>query len=712
MASNWKDYRPELWGGIECSCIRVNDKFRDQLYDTGHYTRSGDIELIAGLGISKIRYPILWERHQPDPLCSIDWTWTAKQLKSFHDHRIDVIAGLLHHGSGPLFTSLADENFPELFAAYARKVATQFPYIQYYNPINEPLTTARFSGLYGFWYPHHKNEMSFFRMLLNQLKAIVLGMSEIKQINPDARLIQSEDLTVIHSSPLLAYQAAFENERRWLTYDLLCGKVDRSHYFWKYLLNMGIPESSLHFFIENPCPPDCIGFNYYVTSERFLDENFHQYPAEICGGNGRHIYADTEAVRAGKMKGLSFLLQEAWKRYGIPLAITECYLQCTRDEQLRWIKYCWDTVCKLNHRGIPVKALTIWSLFGSYDWNSLLREHNNIYETGAFDIRSEKPRRTAIGNMTAALAEKKKYDHPLLQTQGWWLRKPDNKKKTIAKQPMLLIIGKHGTLAYAFSKICADRSIPHRAFSKQDLNILNEKEIWQAINQFKPWAIINTAGFVDVDLAESKREECFALNMEAPAKLAEICQSAGIRLMHFSSDLVFSGDKKLPYDEEDRVGPINIYGTSKAQAERLVLTVNPSALIIRSSAFFGPWDRANFAYKTIESVTNGLMFGAADDVLISPTYVPDLVHTALDLFIDEEKGIWHIANEGNLSWAAFGGVIAERAGYSKKNITLLTATDMGWIAKRPAFSVIKSRRGIQLPHLEQAIDRYFNERVV
>jgi dTDP-4-dehydrorhamnose reductase len=135
-------------------------------------------------------------------------------------------------------------------------------------------------------------------------------------------------------------------------------------------------------------------------------------------------------------------------------------------------------------------------------------------------------------------------------------------------------------------------------------------------------------------------------------------------------------------------------------------------LIIRSSAFFGPWDRANFAYKTIESVANGLMFGAADDVLISPTYVPDLVHAALDLFIDEGTGIWHIANEGNLSWAEFGGVIAERAGYSKKFITLLTSTDMGWIAKRPAFSVIKSKRGVQLPRLEQAIHRYFNERVV
>ena len=124
-------------------------------------------------------------------------------------------------------------------------------------------------------------------------------MQAIRKINPAAKLVQTEDLSKTHSTPLLAYQADFENKRRWLTYDLLCGKVNQHHFFWNYFISLGIPETDLQFFLDNTCPPDIMGFNYYVTSERYLDENIENYPACTHGGNGRHRYADTEAVRAG-----------------------------------------------------------------------------------------------------------------------------------------------------------------------------------------------------------------------------------------------------------------------------------------------------------------------------------------------------------------------------------------------------------------------------
>ena len=134
------------------------------------------------------------------------------------------------------FTDLLDKDFPVKLAAYAAQVAAKFPWVTYYTPVNEPLTTARFSGLYGFWYPHHTNEKSFVEMLLNQVKAIVLAMQAIRKINPEAQLVQTEDLSKIHSTTLLQYQAHFENERRWLTYDLLCGKMNRQHFFWDYFI--------------------------------------------------------------------------------------------------------------------------------------------------------------------------------------------------------------------------------------------------------------------------------------------------------------------------------------------------------------------------------------------------------------------------------------------------------------------------------------------
>ncbi|MGZ3918362.1 MAG: glycoside hydrolase, partial [Flavisolibacter sp.] len=149
-----KSYNPEIWGGIECTINRVNHQFFDQLEYSGHYERTGDLQHIADLGIKKIRYPVLWEKHQPERNSVIDWSWTRERLQELREKNIGVIAGLLHHGSGPKFTDLADPDFPRLLAGYARSVAEEFPWIEYYTPVNEPVTTARFSGLYGLWYPH------------------------------------------------------------------------------------------------------------------------------------------------------------------------------------------------------------------------------------------------------------------------------------------------------------------------------------------------------------------------------------------------------------------------------------------------------------------------------------------------------------------------------------------------------------------------------
>ena len=92
---------PEIWGGIECTINRVNSSFFDQLEYSGHYERPDDIESIAALGIKAMRFPILWERHQPVKDVEIDWTWTEDRLKQLKSHQITPIAGLIHHGSGP-----------------------------------------------------------------------------------------------------------------------------------------------------------------------------------------------------------------------------------------------------------------------------------------------------------------------------------------------------------------------------------------------------------------------------------------------------------------------------------------------------------------------------------------------------------------------------------------------------------------------------------
>ncbi|HEX8337492.1 MAG TPA: hypothetical protein VF621_12230, partial [Pyrinomonadaceae bacterium] len=386
--------KPELWAGVECTVNRVGDVYHDQLERGGHARRAGDMELLAWLGVRAVRYPVLWERTAPGALPEADWRWPDERLGRLRELNIRPIAGLVHHGSGPRHTSLVDPDFPVKLAAYARAVAERYPWVEDYTPVNEPLTTARFSGLYGHWYPHGRDDRTFARVLLSQLRGVVLAMREVRAVNPAARLVQTEDVGRSFSTSRLSYQAEFENERRWLTFDLLSGRVTRGHAMWDYLRRAGVGAGELEWFAENACPPSVVGVNYYVTSERFLDERVGRYPPHTRGGNGRDAYADVEAVRvrAEGLAGAGAALSDAWGRYRLPVAVTEAHMGCTREEQLRWLAEVWSEACAVGAEGAGVVAVTAWSLFGSFDWDSLVTRDAGRYEPGAFDVRSPSPR--------------------------------------------------------------------------------------------------------------------------------------------------------------------------------------------------------------------------------------------------------------------------------------------------------------------------------
>jgi dTDP-4-dehydrorhamnose reductase len=411
---------PELWGGLECSYNRIADTYADQLDYCGHYRRGIlDIQCIAQLGVKALRYPVIWERyHNPSDL---SWSWLTRQLNALRHYKITPIAGLLHHGSGPIHASLNAPSFPRELEKYATRVAETFPWLEYFTPINEPLTTARFCGLYGFWYPHLKSAKSFAEMFLNEMKAVVLAMNAIRKVIPGAKLIQTEDLGKTFSTPLLRYQADFENERRWLTNDLLCGFVKPGHAMWDYLLWVGIPQERLEFFLQNLCRPDIIGVDYYLTSERFLDETPGKYPSNTYGSNGKHHYADVEAIRVqhGEKHGPDVLLKECWERYKIPIAITEIHIHGSPEEQIAWFSYLWNACLQLISQGVDIRAATAWAMFGSYGWSKLLTENPGEYERGVYDASSGRPVGTAYTDFLRDLIKNPKTKHQS-HSPGWW----------------------------------------------------------------------------------------------------------------------------------------------------------------------------------------------------------------------------------------------------------------------------------------------------
>ncbi len=365
-----------LWGGLECTLNRVANDYFNQMDRNGHGSRLCDLERFDSLGISAIRYPVLWELIAPDGPDSADWSWPDARLSDLRSRGITTIAGLVHHGSGPLHTSLVDSHFPEHLAAFAGAVAKRYPWIEYYTPVNEPLTTARFSGLYGLWYPHGRDDGTFIQALLNQCRAIVLSMRAIRETNSNAKLIQTDDLSKTYSTPEMSDLAAFYNERRWLSWDLLCGKVGPKHSLWKYLIGAGADPAQILWFRKNTCSPEIIGVNYYITSERWLDHRVKRYPKHCITNYQGYRFVDIEPARvlATPKPGIGPLLAEAWERYRLPLAVTEAHIGAHREDQLRWLLEIWEAAKHSQQQGIDIRAVTVWALLGSYDWNSLVTE--------------------------------------------------------------------------------------------------------------------------------------------------------------------------------------------------------------------------------------------------------------------------------------------------------------------------------------------------
>jgi dTDP-4-dehydrorhamnose reductase len=720
----------ELWGGLECTVNRVRDDYFSQLDRNGHALRACDIGRFASLGIRAIRYPILWERTAPEGIAKADWSWPDERLPALRGAGVTPIAGLIHHGSGPRDTSLMDPAFPERLAEYAGAVAARYPWLEYYTPVNEPCTTARFAGLYGVWYPHARDDRSFIEALLIQCRAVVLCMREIRKVNPNAKLVQTDDLGKTYSTPELADVADFYNERRWLAWDLLCGTVGPEHTLWNYLTKTGIDAAEFLWFRENPCPPDVIGVNYYVTSERWLDHRPERYPEHHRGVADGIPCADIEASRAlaTPTAGIGPLLQEVWDRYHLQIAITEAHIDANREDQLRWLLEIWQAANTARANGVDIRAVTVWSLLGSFDWNSLVTQNRGYYEPGPFDVRSPLPRPTALAAMMRELADGKPLSHPVLRGQGWWRRpgrwlcapvatpaaltsiSADGHTLVGTSAAPILILGASGTLGRAFARICQKRHLNYKLLSRHDMDIADPASVERALGLHKPWAVINTCGYVRVDDAEGDLERCFRENREGAAILAAACARHGVHLTTFSSDLVFDGSKGRPYVESDAVAPLNAYGRSKAEAEAAVLDAHPGALVVRTSAFFGPWDQHNFVTQALGALERGESFVAASDMTVSPTYVPDLVHTCLDLAVDRECGIWHLNNVGSVSWYELAKMAAEKAGIETGRLEARASSELGMTAPRPSYSVLHSERAILLPKLENALDRFIELR--
>jgi dTDP-4-dehydrorhamnose reductase len=376
--------------------------------------------------------------------------------------------------------------------------------------------------------------------------------------------------------------------------------------------------------------------------------------------------------------------------------------------------------------GIDIVAVTNWALLGSKGWNTLLTAPG-VYEPGAFDVGNGKPRPTATAKLLRTLGTSDER-HPALTGDGWWRRpirlayRPTPRPAPMAEHSQstypardrvpLLICGATGTLGRAIARACRHRDIAYQLLGRADLDIEDEASIAAALDGHRPWAVINAAGWVRVDAAEDEPAACSRANAAGAIALARAAGSRGIATVQFSSDLVFDGRSGRAHLEEDIPCPLGAYGSSKAEMEQGVLALSGRHLIVRTAAFFSPHDEVNFAVAAVRALRAGEVFRAATDQIVSPTYVPALADTVLDLLIDGEAGLYHLSNLSAVSWEDFAVMIARQFGLDETLVAGVPGAELGWRAPRPATSALGSTRSTMLGPLDRAVERFHNELMI
>lgn len=297
----------------------------------------------------------------------------------------------------------------------------------------------------------------------------------------------------------------------------------------------------------------------------------------------------------------------------------------------------------------------------------------------------------------------------MLSRRGWWRGPPADSPKRSRAHKRLLLLGPTGTLGSIIARRCHERGLDVVALGRGEVDITRPSDVSRAIGACQPWAVINATGFVDVDRAEVDCDGCMAVNSNGARLVAEACARVGSGLVSFSSDLVFDGSSSTPYLESHPVAPLNTYGRSKVAQEASVLECLPGALIVRTSAFIDAHDPRTFSGWVMTAASRGERIRTTSDV-ISPTYLPALADAVLDLVIDGEQGVWHLANQGELSWTALAQRIISESGLDPGLVEEVPAHELGRVAPRPTYSALGSERGTLLPTLDESLDILVRER--
>jgi len=285
----------------------------------------------------------------------------------------------------------------------------------------------------------------------------------------------------------------------------------------------------------------------------------------------------------------------------------------------------------------------------------------------------------------------------------------------------ILICGGEGQLAREFVEYFKENNpdFDVSSFSHSELDVTSEENVAAIFSKIKPEIVINTAAYHKVDECESNIWQTFLTNSYGGYLVAKTARDIGARSMFFSTGYIFDGEKDEAYIESDEPSAISIYGHSKALAEKLILTCDPQAFVIRTNGVFGMQSsktkggRGNFIDFVYGRATAGENVDMVSDQQLTPTATEDLVMACTTLFLEKEGGgIWHITNSGYADWFKVAQKVYDIAN-SKGKVNPISSEERAVAAKRPKNSLLENARWKEsgrepLPHWEKAVEKYIS----
>ena len=359
----WRRAEDFVWAtGIEDTFVpqtRPGHRALDEYQLMGHYEHwRDDVELLRELGVRAVRWGVPWYRVEPIR-GEFDWRWTDEVLpRLVSDIGVTPIVDLMHYGC-PFWLrrEFASDEYPDAVAEYASAFATRYRgLVRWYTPLNEPIVTAIYCGKRGVWPPYLRGDTGYVRILLQVVRGILATCAALRAADPDARLVHVEASGLSRAARAdLAAIAADEQDRSFLPYDLLLGRLGPEHPLFTWLVRSGAAPDELASISAAPAPIDLMGLNFYPqwsTTQLFIDRR------------GKLAYRPVEQDGSG----FAALIEGYWRRYGIPIMVTETSARGPEEVRARWLEASVGTIRELRGRGVPVVGYTWFPLFTMIDW--------------------------------------------------------------------------------------------------------------------------------------------------------------------------------------------------------------------------------------------------------------------------------------------------------------------------------------------------------